>query len=127
MTGPSKRKGDKAELEAAGVLNDLLGISTRRMLGAGRKDDVGDLDVPDTVVQVANWRDVARAVREKPLECEVQQARAGATFGFSMIRLRGGVWRCVTTPAQMATFWREAQPLPELAASWVDAQRGRMR
>ena len=127
MTGPSKRKGDNAEREAAAVLNDLLGISTRRMLGAGRLDDIGDLDVPDTTVQVANWANVARAVREKPLECEVQQARAGATFGVSMIRLRGGVWRFVSTADQWTSMWREAQPVPGMAASWVDAQRGRMR
>ena len=135
MTGPSKVKGDRAEREAIALLNDLIGCG-RRKLGAGRKDDEGDIDsVPDTVIQVADWANVARAVREKPVECEVQQARAGALFGVSMIRLRGGVWRFVSSPAQWTTLWREAQPMPPMvheqdvraAESWVDAQRGRMR
>ena len=43
MTGSSKRKGDRAELEVQGILRDLLGVPARRALGAGRKDDVGDI------------------------------------------------------------------------------------
>ena len=112
MTGPSKRKGDRAELEAQAIWHDLLGIRARRKLGAGRKDDMGDLDlIPDTVVQVCDWKDAATAVRLKPLECEAQQARAGALFGVTMVRLRGGQWRFVLTPEQWATLWREAQPV----------------
>ena len=107
---PAKRKGDKAEREAAGILHNLLGVPARRKLGAGRHDNIGDLDgVPDTVVQVTADRD--RGLVSKPRECEVQQARAGATFGFTMVRLRGGQWRIVMTVDQAATLWREAQPL----------------
>jgi hypothetical protein len=41
---------------------------------AVRADDTGDIEgVPSTVVQVANWADVARAVREKPTGAEIQQ------------------------------------------------------
>ena len=109
MTSPSKRKGDAAELEAAAVLADELGFAVRRKLGAGRLDDVGDLDgMPDTVVQVAAWGDVLRAVREKPIAAEIQRERAGATFAATMVRLRGGVWRVVLTPEQFATWAREA-------------------
>jgi len=92
------------------ILNDLLGVPARRKLGAGRRDDMGDIDgVPDTCIQVANRKDVAAAVREKPVECERQQARAGDTFGATFIRLRGGDYRVVLTPEQWATYVREAQ------------------
>jgi len=109
MTNPSKRKGDRAELEVQGLLRDLLGVPARRALGAGRKDDIGDIHgIPNTVVQVANRKDVAGAVRAKPLECEHQQERAGADFGATFLRLRGGDYRVVLTPAQFAALWREA-------------------
>ena len=105
----AKDKGDRAEREAAALLADLLGYKVRRKLGAGRADDTGDLDgVPDTVVQVADWADALRAVRHKPIGAEAQRENAGATFAFSMVRLRGGVWRCVLTPEQMATYVRES-------------------
>jgi hypothetical protein len=109
MTSGAKRKGDRSELEAAAVLHDLTGWPVRRKLGAGRLDDVGDLDgFPDTVVQVAAWGDVLRAVREKPVAAERQRERAGTTFAATMVRLRGGVWRVVLTPEQFATWAREA-------------------
>lgn len=110
MTNSSKAKGDRAELEVQALLNDLLGVPARRMLGAGRLDDIGDIQgVPDTVIQVANYKDIAKAVRLKPLECEQQQARARTTHGCTFIRLRGGDYRVVLTVRQWATMWREAQ------------------
>ena len=92
MTGAAKRKGDEAEREAAGILADQLGYPIRRKLGAGRADDIGDLDgIPATVVQVANRpSETLRAVIEKPLAAEVQRERAGATFAATMLRIRGG-------------------------------------
>lgn len=108
MANSSKAKGDRAELEVQGLLRDLLGVPARRKLGAGRKDDCGDIDgVPSTVVQVANRKDVAHAVRHKPLECEVQRARDGAVFAATFIRLRGGEYRVVLTPEQWAAYARE--------------------
>jgi hypothetical protein len=113
MTHPSKRKGDKAELEVQGILQDLLGVPARRKLGAGRKDDMGDIDgVPDTVISVGNISRLSEAIREKPKECEVQQERAGALFGATFVRLFGGEYRVVLTPEQFAVLWREAQPVP---------------
>lgn len=103
----SKRKGDRAELEVQGILRDLLGVPARRALGAGRKDDVGDIHgVPDTVIQVADWKDALRAIREKPLEADVQ-ARNGE-FVATFVRFRGGEYRVVLTPEQWAAMWREA-------------------
>ncbi len=109
MRNASKAKGDRCEREVQGILRDLLGVPARRKLGAGRQDDMGDIDgVPNTVIQCASIARLNVAVREKPLECETQQERAGATFGATFIRLVGGDYRVVMTPEQFATFWREA-------------------
>jgi hypothetical protein len=128
VANSSKRKGDRAELEVQGLLRDLLGVPARRALGAGRKDDVGDITgVPDTVIQVADWKDALRAVREKPLECEAQREEListrptavvkngyrvelpyAPTFAATFVRLRGGEYRVVMTPEQWAAMWREA-------------------
>jgi hypothetical protein len=113
MANPQKQKGDAAELEAAGIIYDLTGFPARRKLGAGRLDDTGDIDgVPDHVIQVANWADVARAAREKPRAAEVQRVNFGAVFAATFVRFRGGIWRVVLTPEQWATLVREAIPLP---------------
>jgi hypothetical protein len=118
VTHPSKRKGDRAELEAQAILIDLLGVPARRKLGAGRRDDMGDIDgVPDTVISVGNIARLSEAVREKPKECEVQQERAGALFGATFVRLFGGEFRVVLTPEQWATLWREAQPISGAAVN----------
>lgn len=109
MTGSGKAKGDKAELEVQALLRELLGLQARRKLGAGRRDDMGDIDgVPDTTIQVVNWpSDTIRAIRDKPLTCEAQQQVAGSTYGATFVRLRGGVYRVVLTPEQFATYVRE--------------------
>lgn len=109
MSNPQKAKGDRAELEVQALLRDLLGVPARRMLGAGRADDVGDIDgVPDTTIQVAAYTDITRALREKVDPCVEQQARAGTTFGATFIRRRGGRYLVAMTPEQFATLWREA-------------------
>jgi hypothetical protein len=111
MANPQKRKGDKAELEVAQLIADLLGFPARRALGAGRADDVGDIHgVPDTVVQVASWADVAAAARQKPLGAEQQRLNAQATHAATFVRFRGGTYRVVLTPEQWATLMREALP-----------------
>lgn len=113
MTNTSKRKGDKAELEVQGLLRDLLGVPARRALGAGRKDDVGDITgVPSTIVQVVNYgrRDLSTALRKKPLEVEEQRTNALGPYPFActFLRLTGGEYRVVMTPEQWAAMWREA-------------------
>jgi hypothetical protein len=106
---PSKRKGDKAELEVQGLLRDLLGVPARRALGAGRKDDVGDITgVPDTCIQVVSYTDIARAIREKLPETEAQRVRAGCTFAATFVRRPGGKYVVVMTPEMFATYVREA-------------------
>jgi hypothetical protein len=127
MTGPAKRKGDSAELEAARLIHDLLGVPARRKLGAGRADDMGDIDgIPDTTVQVcavgpANL--VSRGLVLKPREADAQAVTAGTTFTATFVRIRGGTWRVVLTPEAWATYWREAtcpQPCPPEPAPGPD-------
>lgn len=109
MTGAAKQKGDRAEREVAALLADLLGVEAKRALGAGRAEDVGDIfGIPDTVIQVADWTNLGAAASQKPGECERQQVHAGATFGASFLRIRGGRWVVALTPDQFATLWREA-------------------
>ncbi len=105
MTGRGKRKGDAGEREAAMLVAGLTGHAVRRMLGAGRQDDVGDLaGVPDTVIQVACWADVARAVWEKPLGAEEQRQRANVGYAATLVRLPRRGFRVVLTPEQWAAY-----------------------
>ncbi len=109
MTGSAKRKGDAAEREVEKILSDSLGVSARRMLGAGRKDDKGDIDgIPDTVISVANYKDIGRAIREKLPALEQQRERADATFAAMFVRRVGGGYVVCMTPDQFAALWREA-------------------
>lgn len=100
-----------AEREVEKILQAHVGTG-RRKLGAGRKDDMGDIEgLDDCVIQVAWWpkEGPLRAVREKPIEAERQRENAGVPFAASFIRLVGGEYRVVMTPEQFFTLWREAQ------------------
>lgn len=109
MSNPQKRKGDKAELEIAGIVADLLGYRVRRKLGAGRTDDTGDLDgVPDTTVQVKNYANITTAINHAMLELPVQQANAETTHGVAFIRRPGGRWIAVMTIEQWAAYQKAA-------------------
>jgi len=109
VANSGKRKGDRAEREVCALLSDLTGYNIKRALGAGRQEDVGDaFGLPGAVLQIADWKDVVRAVREKPLEAERQREHAGVDLAWTAVRLRGGVWRFVQTPEQMVQTWREA-------------------
>lgn len=110
MTNSSHAKGAAKEREIAAILSDQLGIDCRRLLGAGRAEDVGDLHgLEGWTAQVAWWPNygVLRAFREKPVQCEAQQRNAGTSFGVSFIRMNGGVWRATQTIEQWATTYRE--------------------
>ncbi len=109
MPHPSKRKGDRGELEAARIISDLTGHNVTRALGAGRAEDVGDLfGLPDTVIQVKNYKNITRAVTEARDGAEQQARNAGVPFRFGMVRHPGGIWTVVMTPEAAMTMWREA-------------------
>lgn len=113
MANPQKAKGDRAELEAARFITDLLGLEqpARRRLGAGRTNaaggDVGDIDgVPGHVVQVANWADAAAAARQKPPEAAQQAVNLGVPHSVTLVRFRGGKWVVVITIEQWIRYLR---------------------
>jgi hypothetical protein len=108
MANSAKNKGDRAELEVQALIRDLTGYPARRALGAGRLDDMGDITgVPDTVIQVVAYQDIVRAIGEKLPETQRQQQRAGATFGATFVRRRGGSYVVVMTPEQWGAYVRE--------------------
>jgi hypothetical protein len=77
MVNASKAKGDRAELEAVRAITelcpDLIVWNAQRMLGAGRKEDIGDLLVfPDAAVQV-------KAFKTSGLSAGLYSAASGAT------------------------------------------------
>lgn len=110
MANAKKEKGAKAERDAAALINELTGWPARRKLGSGRLDDEGDIDgVFDTTIQVVNYKDIARALREKVPASEVQQQRAGTSFGCTFVRKPGGGFYVVMSPEQWATYARESQ------------------
>lgn len=107
MSNPRKDKGDNAERELAHRLTDLLGTLVRRKLGAGRADDTGDLDGLACAVQVKNYTDVLRAIREG-LACIDEQTRnAAAPYGVVFVRRRGGEWIAVLSLDHFAAMYRE--------------------
>ena len=109
MTNPQKAKGDRAELEVSRIVADLTGWNVRRKLGAGRSDDTGDIDgVPDTTIQVKNFADITRALREALDDLPNQQANAGTTHAVAFIRRPGGRWFAAMTLEQWATYARES-------------------
>jgi len=109
VTSPMKEKGARAEREVAALIHDLLGFDAKRALGAGRKEDTGDIfGVPNTVVQVADYVDMVRAVREKLPATEVQRRHAGALFAATFVRRRGASYVVVLTPEMWAVYLREA-------------------
>ena len=103
-----KNKGDAAEREAAKLLAEATGLPVRRKLGAGRQDDVGDLDgIPKTVIQIASYSNPNVPCLKKPREVENQRENAGAKYAASMVRWRGGHWRVVLTVEQFNEFLKK--------------------
>ena len=66
MTNPNKRKGDKAEREAAELLTEVTGFECKRNLAAGIPDDVGDIyGIPNCVIQVADYKEQIQSLFSK--------------------------------------------------------------
>lgn len=115
MTSPAKGKGDRGELEIQELLREGLGLpNIRRALGAGRKDDVGDIDgVPQTVIQVAWWANPMTAINAKILDLDRQRRNKRVRFAALFVRrtrVRSGPkWIVVMTPEQYCRMWQYAQ------------------
>lgn len=108
MTSSARRKGDHAERELVGLLRDL-GLDVERAYGAGRPDDRGDLDGLDgVVVQVKDYRDIARAVNEALAEANAQAERDHAWLAVGLVRRPRGRWIAVLDLEGFAALYREA-------------------
>jgi len=103
----SKNKGDRGEREAVEVLKDLAPDlvlpNAMRKLGAGRKEDTGDLHVfEDVTIQVKCLKHIGDALRQAATGALVQSERAGTRFHVGMAPVpnarRDGVrWICAAT------------------------------
>lgn len=89
MSNPQKNKGDKAERDAVAdvtaLVPDLVRGKPERYLGAGRKDDVGDIRVLDDVaIQVKHVKDPSTAIAPSALGAKRQQANKQASEGWDV-------------------------------------------
>lgn len=114
MTNPGKNKGDRGELEVQGLLRKKLRLpNVRRALGAGRKDDVGDIDgVPNTAIQVKWLASPMTAINQGLKEIEVQRRNRRVRFGAVFVRrtqVRENPWIVVQTVDDWVRMWKYAQ------------------
>ncbi len=135
MTNRQKRKGDRAEREAVAHLvaeaPDLVDVpNPMRMLGAGRKDDAGDLSVfSDVAVQVRNLApaSLGLAVRSSASDAVRQAANAGLPLALGLVpvhRARHGSVRWLACAhVWPATPCRDPLPFTTVAKAveWVRA------
>jgi hypothetical protein len=94
------------------------------MLGAGRKDDVGDIaGLVGFTVQGADRGALGAVLRHKPLDCEKQQVHGRTPYGVTVMKLptvAGGKpaeFRVVLTLEQFASIYetlREHHGWPSL-------------
>jgi hypothetical protein len=89
MANSAKDKGDRFEREAVPVVVDLLPEfalpKAMRHLGAGRKEDVGDLYVlPDTAVQVKAWKDTGSGIRAAAAGSVIQAGHGDMGYALGM-------------------------------------------
>jgi Holliday junction resolvase len=111
MANANKRKGDRAERELAALLTDALGTPVRRQLGAGRTDDIGDLDgVSNHTLQVKNWRDITAAIRVGIDQLKQQQTNAKTENGTLFIKHAKHGWLAVQTLEQWTRTHGQQQP-----------------
>lgn len=93
MANTAKNKGDRFEWKAVRYIQsheigaNLIDVTTPgRLLGAGRKDDGGDLHLfTDVAVQVKAYKDLGSAVRESAYKAQDQAAYAEKPLGVGMV------------------------------------------
>lgn len=103
----AKNRGNRAEREVAKRFSDELGVTVKRRYNLGTHEDIGDIALDDLCVQVVDYQDIVRAIREKVPECEQQQARGSKPFGATFVRRRGGAFVVVMSEAQFFSLYRE--------------------
>lgn len=95
MANSSKNKGDRYERAAVAYLletvPDLNSVKkAMRYLGAGRKEDVGDLNYfIDVAVQVKAWADMGQGIRAAASGSVIQAGHADVPFALGMVPIQG--------------------------------------
>lgn len=110
MANSAKNKGDRYEREAKDYLiamaPELLCDLPMRMLGAGRKDDIGDIRVfDDTAIQVRALANMGQAVRSSAHDAVTQAGNGGVPFALGMVPVQGARkdkvrWLACVAPGQ---------------------------
>ena len=111
MSNPQKVKGDKAERDVAAYLAAHGFPYAERAYGAGRPDDVGDIDgIPGVVVEVKNHTKITIPAWLNELEVEMSNARA--VHGAVVAKRRGstdvGSWYAIAPFADWVRLLLEA-------------------
>lgn len=105
------RIGADAELEFERFAARLLGLPARRKLGAGRRDDHGDIDlIPGTTVQVSRCTpdELIARLGVKLAAVHTQRLRAGTAHAVVALRIRRGPWRMAWPVDDPVTPWLSA-------------------
>ena len=118
MANSNKRRGDRAEREALAVVcrlaPDLVVARPQRLLGAGRREDTGDLWVlPGVTAQVKHRADPAQAIRLAADGAAAQARRAGSEFAVGLVpipRARVGAVRVLRAGAAPDCIRQRSDP-----------------
>lgn len=136
MANSSKDKGDRFERESVPVLVDLLPEfalpKAMRFLGAGRKEDVGDLYVlPDAAIQVKAWSNMGGAIRTAVAGSVIQAGHGDKEYALGMVPILGARttqvrWLACVAPGRWPV---PVEPVAEFALvskalSWVKDDKG---
>lgn len=136
MANPSKRKGDQAELDAVAYIVDqtprLVVPRPQRKLGAGRREDTGDLHVfADTAVQVRNWKlaSIGGALRSAAHDSVIQAGNDDLGYAVGMVPYPGarqGTVRWIATwaPGHGPTEVRAEFKIVSKALTWLRDDTG---
>lgn len=103
-----KRKGDLAEREVLEFLRTQLGDHLVRARLEGLNDHGDIAGVPYCAVQVKNYADTTRAIREGLAGVYEQQRNAGLSWGCVFVRRRGGRYMVVMSPESWVSMYRDA-------------------
>ena len=103
-------KGPVREREVAAIFQASGFTKARRALGAGRKDDVGDIDgVPNLCIQVAGRKTgLAAVIDEKLPATEQQRLNRGTVFTSLWVRMDRKPFIVVLSPKQFLLLFKYA-------------------
>lgn len=103
-----RAKGDRAEREVLGFLRDHLGDHLVRARLEGENDHGDIAGVGRCAIQVKNYQDVSRAMREGLEGAAAQKANAGLMWGAAFVRRPGGRYVVCMDAEDWISMYREA-------------------